>query len=438
GGPVENTAAALEALREEIAGGLGALVNPANPIFPVDPDLIPPPNLSAYREFVAGLRAGKLDDWDAESGHYRRAAGLDSTFIAPLVQLAYRATWLDDCDLTDSIGTSLDRRRERLTAWDRYTIDLLRARCQGDMESAVHLLEQRLEAYPRSLTATRQYANALQVANQPRAAKQILVPLNPDVDFTGRWTPEQGRAAYWSAMAASQHMLAHYDAEIDITDRWRDSASAEWLAIRGRALSGLGRGPEVLQLIQRILARGSIDSDAPSVLTIATELVAHGHQDWAMVAAESTLARLEPGSDVDSSRLQDIALANRVLGRKEPELAALERIAASNPDILLKLEAQARMAVLQADTGKAERIDKILAEASSRPLSTPTIRGAQIVARAHIAAGFGRREEAVTLLRDASARGMLPLGPSHAFHTDLLLAPLRGYPPYETLLEPEN
>jgi hypothetical protein len=33
---------------------------------------------------------------------------------------------------------------------------------------------------------------------------------------------------------------------------------------------------------------------------------------------------------------------------------------------------------------------------------------------------------------------MLPFGPSHAYHADPLLAPLRGYPPFEALLEPDN
>ena len=33
---------------------------------------------------------------------------------------------------------------------------------------------------------------------------------------------------------------------------------------------------------------------------------------------------------------------------------------------------------------------------------------------------------------------MLDLGSSHAFHADLLLAPLRGYPPFDALLKPDN
>jgi hypothetical protein len=94
--------------------------------------------------------------------------------------------------------------------------------------------------------------------------------------------------------------------------------------------------------------------------------------------------------------------------------------------------------VLQADTAKAETIDGILAEDSNQPLRSPRVRGALILARAHIAAGLGRREQAVALLREASARGMFDLGSCHEFHTDLLLAPLRGYPPFDALLKPDN
>ena len=33
---------------------------------------------------------------------------------------------------------------------------------------------------------------------------------------------------------------------------------------------------------------------------------------------------------------------------------------------------------------------------------------------------------------------MFGFGSSHEFHTDLLLAPLRGYPPFDALLKPDN
>jgi hypothetical protein len=148
--------------------------------------------------------------------------------------------------------------------------------------------------------------------------------------------------------------------------------------------------------------------------------------------------RLELGPGAYASRARDIARANRLLGRKDQERSALEQVARKVPDTLTVLEAKARLAVLLSDTVQAERIDSILAEQSSRPLRSPWVRGAQILARAHIAAGFGRREQAVARLREVGARGMLQFGPSHAYHQDLLLTPLRGYAPFEALLKPDN
>ena len=157
-----------------------------------------------------------------------------------------------------------------------------------------------------------------------------------------------------------------------------------------------------------------------------------------MTVAESILARLELGPDSDWSHTENVAWANRLLGRREAEREALERVVRGDADTLAKLEAEARIAVLLADTARAGRIDSVLAVQSSRPARVAWTRGAEILARAHIAAGFGRREQAVALLRDASARGMFRLGSSHAFHQDLLLAPLRGYPPFDALLVPDN
>jgi DNA-binding SARP family transcriptional activator len=432
--PMERPAGALEGLREGIAGGLGALLNPANQYFPVDPELKTPPSYEAYREFIAGLKSGKLNDWESEIGHYRRSLALDPDFIAPLVQLAYRATWVDQCGLTDSIATALQPRRAKLSAWDRLTIDLVLARCRGDMESAVGFLRQRAEAYPGSLTARRQYAWALQHANQPRTAQTVLERTDPELDPPGRYSREESRTAYWSSVATSHHVLHQYRAEAEVTERWRDSTSPEWFVVRGRALSALGRVAEVRELFATLIA-SPIDTVAEPGLTVATELAVHGHPAVGAELAESILVRLELGSGEELVRVKLVAWANRLLGRTGPEKAALARIVgSSDADPLEKLKAEGRIAVLSADTIRAQKVDRILAALSNQPLENPIVRGAQIVSRAHIAAGLGRREQAVRLLQEASTRGMVLLGASYAFHQDLLLTSLRNYPPFEALL----
>ena len=90
-----------------------------------------------------------------------------------------------------------------------------------------------------------------------------------------------------------------------------------------------------------------------------------------MAVAESILARFALDPDTGWRRASDIAWANRLLGKTEKERAALARIARSDADTLAKLEAEARIAVLLADTARAERIDGMLAEQSGRRLRSP-------------------------------------------------------------------
>ncbi len=432
GAPLDRAIDGLQALRERIAVGLSPLVNALSRGMPVDPDLVPPPSLPAYREFVAGLNQFRLIDREAAAEHYRRAAELDSTFVAPLIQLAYDATWWgdDDCSLTDSIGVVLESRRDRLTAWDRLTIDQLRAYCRGDVTEALNLLEARLEAYPRSSAARVHSSRALQRANQPKAAREILLSMDPERDLIWLSSPEEVWPRYWSRLAVTWHMTGEYRSELAITDRWRDSAAWEWREVRQRALAALGREGEVREL----LASGdsALEPFAGDWLRIAAELAAHGHQRSATAMVESVLTRLELEPDTGWV-LSSLVEVDRLLGRTEHERNALERIARTDLDTLDGLEVRARIAVLSGDTAQAERVDSGLAEWSRRPLMAPGRRAGLILASARIAAGLGRQDQAVALLRDESGGGS-----SHEYHTDPLLAPLRGYPPFEALLKPDD
>ena len=195
--PVERAAReafrGAEATEGRVASGLGAVMNPANPVRPVDPDLIPPPNYAAYREFIAGLRSGKLDDLDVEFRHYRQAIALDSSFIAPLVQLAYRATWNDQCPLTDSIANALEPRREHLTAWDRLTHRLAprqmprRHAGRDDPDWA-----NGMRRIPRSLTAKRQYSAPCNTPINRGPPNKSRRRLDPELDPPGKVEPRAG------------------------------------------------------------------------------------------------------------------------------------------------------------------------------------------------------------------------------------------------------
>src|SRR5262245_57506685 len=288
GAPLDRAIDALQALRERIAVGIGPLVNAfSGGAQPVDPELAPLPSLPAYREFVAGLKRYRAYDGETGAKHLRRAVELDSTFVAPLIQLAFQATWAGDetCSLTDSIGAVLEPRRDRLSTWNRLTIDLLLAYCRGDLAEAVDLLGARFEAYPRSPVARDHYQMALEGVNRPKAVREIL--LGMDSERILAWEDRE----YWARLAMTWHMTGEHESELAITDRWRDSADGLWREVRGRTLAALGREREVMEL----LATGdtALESFADQWLKMAAELAAHGHPRTATAIAESVLTRLE-------------------------------------------------------------------------------------------------------------------------------------------------
>lgn len=200
-------------------------------------------------------------------------------------------------------------------------------------------------------------------------------------------------------------------------------------------MAALGRDREALELFHSLIAR-PMGEVTGTLLTMAGELAIHGHQRTGMALAESVLVRLAAGSGLDSAqKWKDIVWANRLLGRRNEELAALERMAPDDND----LDRLGRIAVLRGDTAEADRIDGILAEQGREPLRNPDIRGRRLLARARIAAGLRRPDQAVERLREAVAQGLPFWGSAfHAIHTDPLLAPLRGYPPFEALVKPDN
>ena len=267
GAPVERATVALEALRERIAGGLSPLVNALNRGNPVDPDLALPPEsrrLPRVRGRSQGAKARRL-------GGRGRAlppcgeTGLDLRGTADPARLS-----------RDPERRMLDHRfgrracsslaGTRLSLWNRLTIDLLRARCRGDMAEAVRLLEQRHTRLSQVARRARaHYASALQHSNQPRAAREILRQMDPERDL-GWWdSPERGLA---SVLVAHGRAPGTWWADIapsstsPIAGAIRQTR--QWQIVRGRALAALGREREVMDLLRSTAGARSTRSPSPS------------------------------------------------------------------------------------------------------------------------------------------------------------------------------
>ena len=397
----------------------------------------PPPSLPAYREFVAGLKED--DDWEPRPA-LPPGGRLDSTFVAPLIQLAFSAVWADQCAITDSVGAVLDGRRDRLTPWNRITIDLLRARCRGDRAEELRLLEERhLERIPGRASRRRTYAAVAAAVLQPAESRAgDSAPVDPDAAVAGARTRP---AWYWWRMAGYRHTLGEYRAELEITERWQDSAAGEWHVIRGpRARrAGPGAGGDGAGGAHVRACRRNRSPTGSSRL--ATELAAHGHVGRGEDDRGGLLARLElgPGRRMEpcrEHRLGQRSARRNGRGAGSARAGRPERCRHRSPG--WKRRPGSRCC--RPTRVRAEKIDSSLAEQSRPPAARAHgLRGELMLARAHLAAGFGRREQAVALLQEAAVpRAWFTLGSAHVYHTDPLLAPLRGYPPFDALLRPDN
>ena len=302
GAPVERATDALEALRERIAGGLSPLVNRVHLGWPGRSrpgSAAEPPRLPRVRGGAQGTV-----DWEAEAEHYRRAARLDSTFVAPLIQLAFVATWERRV-----LDHGLDRRRARAPPGRADGMEPHdHRRCCAPAAGATWrrrcaFSSNGYRAYPRSVFAQGVYAWG---CNPPTSRGPLgrfcgrsgaRLRVGPREAGTGR--------RYWWRMAVTWHMLGEYRAELGITDRWRDSAAWEWQVIRGRALAALGREREVMELSREARLEPPSTRSRDTSLTMATELAAHGHPRTAMAMAESVLARLELEPDTGWSRASE-------------------------------------------------------------------------------------------------------------------------------------
>ena len=101
------------------------------------------------------------------------------------------------------------------------------------MPEAARLIDERHTAYPKSQSARAQFESELQYSNHPRAAREALNQMDPERDLGWWQSPKNVWPRYWWRMAATWHMVGGYRAELDITDRWRDSADAQWQIVQG-------------------------------------------------------------------------------------------------------------------------------------------------------------------------------------------------------------
>src|SRR5436309_5072401 len=272
----------MAVLAEALDSRLGALASAAGQ----------PPRYDAYLAFSAGVEIfyGGRRARDALP-YFQRAAALDSTYALPLIWAAwaYGGTALDQCDSTAVLAKRLAGMN--LTPLEQLQIDRVMARCRGDLAAAYALGKRLTDALPRSELMWEQLARDALDFNRPREAVTILERLHPDSGVLN------GRAGYYNWLTNAYHVLGEHDRELRAARlaRQRFPRNLATLRMELLALSGLGRGREVIERLDEIetLPPDPIRLPAPVMRETALDLAAHGDSVAAGIAFARTLAWLE-------------------------------------------------------------------------------------------------------------------------------------------------
>jgi hypothetical protein len=230
--------------------------------------------------------------------------------VGSAVWLAFLGANGSGCALTDSVTKSLAPRRDRLTPFDRLTLDLSVARCRNDWQSGYRLALEQSRLRPRSTYAVYTAGFFALTSNHIREAHELLASINPERDLG--WLSDPAKTIYWRDFSAAQHLVGEYEVELREAERqvrqFPTSLSSRLTA--ARALAALGRSREALEQMEAMTRLAPdltvrVHTGLPpglACLLLAAELRVHGDNAASRIAAQRAVdwyredpARVERG-----------------------------------------------------------------------------------------------------------------------------------------------
>jgi tetratricopeptide (TPR) repeat protein len=427
---VDDPLAAVEELRQRVMGFLAAqLDGRLNSFIQVSGR---PPSYQAYQYYVEAMDLFVRLQQEAAIRRFYLAVAEDSTFVAPLVFAAFAHATLNQWREADSVARIADRARDTLGPTDRPWLDWVLGETRGDLGSALAAIRQVAEM-GGGTDALISLAFTALAANRPAESMRAFEAINPDRGFL------RGFFLLWEGQAGALHMLGDHEEEL----RRAREGRARFPEMRGvleheiRALIALGRLAEVDSLwnvfvslpSQNVLPKWTGDVYRLAAL----DARAHGFPGPADTLLQRALEwyRELPDSAL-AEPLQQYGLARTSYVGEEYDRAQrlFEGLARQQPDSIAYHGYLGAIAARRGDRARAERIAERLSE-----LDRPLLHGAIPFWRGRIAAVLGDRERAVAQLNQAFAEG-------RRFDADLDvsvdLQGLRGFPPYESWLEPKG
>ena len=391
-----------------------------------------PPSYEAYRETRDAWARYYEGDLAGVFAHARRAAALDTNYMAPIAMQAYVRSEMRDWTEVAALVRTLEAHREHLTAGEQSALTLSHAQLDGDIRGQLSAAQNIARATPSAVELQTYVARLAVNADRPSTALAVLDSVEPDrgVMLAAPW--------YWDWKTAALHERRQHRLELDVARAGMRQFPGHRLAILnvGRALAALGRAEEVQGLVAKLPKRPAPEC-AKVILDWSRELRAHGQASSARVLAGEALRSL--GSDTSPQGLALRAATLAELGRLAEARAVADTVLARHVDEITAHGLSGAIAAMSGETARAAADDSALA--TSR---IPYPIGRHTMWRARIAALLGNRDHAIELAELAFAQGHARFfdpggGPYDEpdIHADPAFLALHDYSPFARLLTPK-
>jgi tetratricopeptide (TPR) repeat protein/predicted Ser/Thr protein kinase len=428
-GPADEPLGLIEPLQRQLMTIFAVLLEPQLKDYA---EIMPAPaSYEAYKEFVEGFRLsyqqgkGKL-----ALEHALKALEIDPEWFQARGFAALLYTRMGEYEKADALIKELDERKDKLTPFDLYLLDFIKASLRGDFYGMYHAWVQIDQLLPTP-NAEFNVGDLAICINRPREAIDHIAPLDPEAPGVGN---------YWYDLTTAHHMLGNHKKALKIARRERtlfpDRIDGRVLEIR--ALAALGKGEEVNTLLEEIraLPRGE-QFYALNVTRMAVVLRVSGYREKSLQLLERAIEWFKNRPEDEAKTIihrWNLAKALYAAEKWEESRRIWEDLHNEEPDDIDILGHLGTLAARRGARAEALRISGLLEKDKGQyPSGWPTFY------RANIAALLGEKETAVELLRKVYAEGR----PFHIFlyHSEPNVMdhePLYDYPPYRDFMKPKG
>jgi hypothetical protein len=422
---------------------LGVVTLPAGPL----------PTLETFRVVVDAIASFSTDVPTADARvrtveTLRRAVNTDSTFLQAKLWLGFLYGWGSYIsrfpggpERADTVDRWVEESRRRGSPYEVALAEVAKSTYNEIGDAGLESIRRLLALHPTS-PLQRVFPSMLLELNRPHEALRQYyaigsrLPVGDSADM-----PRQ--AAFWSGVSDAWHYVGRYDSSLVVIRRARDMRRGDMtlLTLELQALAALGQMDALRTTLGEVgsaAGNGALFGFAGNAyLTVANELLAHGHPAEAREVATKGLRWFEQNNQ-EVTRVVHFAVRKALVlmmldRRADAEHEMRAAIAIDTSDV----RPHGMLGRLYAMQGRTAAMNAELAWLAARPAER--LQGAPTYERAAITVHLGRDhwDEALSLL-ELSLRQGQGYGIRRRLHFFQDWLPLRDYPPFKRIVTPNG